>query len=652
MSNLVAETTRKHLRPAEQPIVESDDFIERALQHAGIPALMMSMIHMTGDASLLDGPIRPNTAILGEIQGFLSQEQQDQVRRQALEVIKQFRDNQCQLPALPDAATICRMMSFMVGEDVPEEYVPMMQEEMNLSGEDSRAVHWDNTVTDSQTQNFPVVIIGAGVGGVLAGIRLREAGIPFIIVEKNSDVGGTWQENTYPGARVDTPNYFYCYSFEPNHDWSQYYSRQPELQAYLRRCCDEYGVEGHLQLNTTVSDVVFAEDKQVWRVHVCRQDGATEILEARAVISAVGQLNQPKIPDFPGRKGFKGPQFHSARYEHQHDLRGKRVAVIGSGASAFQLVPAIAEQVAQIKVFQRSPVWMFPNAQYHSEVPDEVKWLLKHLPYYARWYRFLLFWPGSDGLLPSLVTDPDWPHKDRSVCELNDFARQHMTGWIESQLPEESPLREKVVPDYPPFVKRMLQDNGSWLRALQQDNADLITDAITQIEEHGIVCGDTLHEVDVIIYATGFDNHRWLYPINIVGRGGKVLADEWGDDPQANLGITVPGYPNLFCIYGPATNLAHAGSLVFNSECQVRYILGCIGAILENNCQLMECTEEANTDYNERLQDWVKQLVWASDSTNNWYKNSKGKVTANLPWRLVDYWKWTRKPDLSQYRLY
>jgi 4-hydroxyacetophenone monooxygenase len=401
-----------------------------------------------------------------------------------------------------------------------------------------------------------------------------------------------------------------------------------------------------------VSDVVFAEDEQVWRVHVRRQDGATEILEARAVISAVGQLNQPKIPDFPGRKSFKGPQFHSARYEHQHELRGKRVAVIGSGASAFQLVPAIAEQVAQIKVFQRSPVWMFPNAQYHSVVPDEVKWLLKHLPYYARWYRFLLFWPGSDGLLPSLVTDPDWPHQGRSVCELNDFARQHMTDWIESQLPENSALRPKVVPDYPPFVKRMLQDNGSWLRALQQDNADLITDAITRIEEHGIVCGDTLHEVDVIIYATGFDNHRWLYPINIVGRGGKVLANEWGDDPQANLGITVPGYPNLFCIYGPATNLAHAGSLVFNSECQVRYILGCIGAILENNCQLMECTEEANTDYNERLQDWVKQLVWASDSTNNWYKNSKGKVTANLPWRLVDYWKWTRKPDLSQYRLY
>jgi len=651
MSNSVEDLIRKHLRPAEQPITESDEVIERALQHAGIPALMMSMIHMSGDSSLLDGPIRPNTAILGEIDGFLPPKQQAEVRRQALQVVKQFRDNQCQLPKLPDAETVRRMMSFMVGEHVPEEYVPMMMEEMNLAGEDSRALHWASEVPQSQRQQFPVIVIGAGVGGILAGIRLREAGIPFRILEKNPDVGGTWFENTYPGARVDTPNYFYCYSFEPNHDWSQYYSAQPELQAYLKNCCEEYQLDEHLQFDTAVTDVIFDEAEQLWRVQIKRPGGISETLTARAVISAVGQLNQPKIPEFPGRSDFNGPQFHSAKYEHQHDLRGKRVAVIGTGASAFQLVPAIAEQVAEIKVFQRSPVWMFPNPQYHAAVPDEVKWLLKHLPYYARWYRFMLFWPASDGLLPSLVTDPQWPHQERSVCELNDVARQHMTAWIESQVQGDTQLRDKVVPQYPPFVKRMLQDNGSWLRALQRDNAALITDPIDRVTDNGIVCGDTLHEVDIIIYATGFDNHRWLYPMNIVGRNGRILAEQWADDPQANLGITVPGFPNLFCIYGPATNLAHAGSLVFNSECQVRYIMGCLGVLLENNYQLIECTEEASEEYNERLQAWVQQLVWAHDSTDNWYKNSEGKVTANLPWRLVDYWKWTREPDLSQYTL-
>jgi 4-hydroxyacetophenone monooxygenase len=527
----------------------------------------------------------------------------------------------------------------------------MMLEEMNLRGEDSRALDWSEEITAERREAFNVVVIGAGVGGILAGIRLREAGVPFCIVEKNPDVGGTWFANTYPGARVDTPNYFYCYSFEPNHDWSQYYAKQPELQAYLKRCCDEYAISDQLMLGSEVTATVFNEDTRLWQVSVRHQDGSEEVLQARAVISAVGQLNQPKIPDIDGRSDFQGPQFHSARFEHQHDLSGKRVAVVGTGASAFQLAPAIADKVAHLTVFQRSPVWMFPNPGYHAIVPEEVKWLLKHVPYYARWYRFLLFWPGSDGLLPSLVKDPDWPHPERAVCEANDRARENMTAWIDSQLTIKPELRDKVVPSYPPFVKRMLQDNGSWLAALQRDNAELVTEPITAITSKGIRCGDTEHEVDVIIYATGFDNHRWLHPIEVTGRNGQSLVETWGDDPAANLGITVPGFPNFFCIYGPATNLAHAGSLVFNAECQVRYILGCIEALLAQDAQLLECTEAANQDYNERLQAWIKQLVWSHEGTDSWYKNSQGNVTANLPWRLVDYWQWTRQPDLSQYRI-
>ena len=639
------------LQPASEPITQSDEFIEQALRHTGIPALMMSMIHMSGDNSLLDGEIRPNTAILGEIQGFLPMEQRDEIRRQALEVIKRYRDSGCRMAPLPDKSSIRRMMSFVVGEEVPEEYVPLMLEEMNLDGVDSRSFHWHGQVAEEQRRQFQVVVIGAGVGGILAGIRLQQAGIGFRIFEKNPDVGGTWYENTYPGARVDTPNYFYCYSFEPNHDWSQYYSTQPELQAYLRRCASRYGVSPHLQLNTTVVATSYDESQQLWRVTTRQSDGTEEVVLANAVISAVGQLNQPRIPDFPGRERFRGPQFHSARFQHQHPLGGRRVAVVGSGASAFQLVPAIVDQAEKLKVFQRSPVWMFPNPEYHTVVPDAVKWLLKHLPCYARWYRFLLFWPGSDGLLPSLVMDPEWPHPERAVCELNDFARINMTQWIESQIHDNPTLRDKVVPSYPPFVKRMLQDNGSWLTALQKDNAELITEGITEITERGILCGDTLHEVDVIIYATGFDNHNWLYPLEVSGREGRILSREWGDEPKANLGVTVPGFPNFFCIYGPATNLAHAGSLVFNSECQVRYIMGCLEKLLADGLNTIECTEAANEDYNRRLQDWVSQLVWSHPGTGSWYKNSKGQVTSNLPWRLVDYWKWTREPDFSQYQL-
>jgi 4-hydroxyacetophenone monooxygenase len=642
--------TNRHLRPAQEAITEDDAFLERVLEFASVPTIMMSMIHMTGDDSLLEGPVRPNAAILGEIQGYLGEEDKAAVRAQALQVLRDYRDRGCTLPPLPDGATIRRMMSFMVGQEVPEEYVPMMLEEMNLAGEDSRSFHWHAGVRDSEREQFQVVVIGAGMAGVLAGIRLQEAGIPHVILEKNPGVGGTWYENTYPGARVDTPNYFYCYSFEPNHDWSQYYSRQPELKAYFERCAADYGVDEHVRLNTEVDACEYDEERALWRVSGRGPEGAFTV-EANAVISAVGQLNRPLIPDFPGREDFAGPQFHSAAYEHDHDLHDKRVAVIGSGASAFQLVPAIADSVAELTVFQRSPAWMFPNPEYHDVVPDEVKWLLKHVPYYARWYRFLLFWPASDGLLPSLVIDPDWPHQDRSVCELNDLSRETMTAWIESQVEGDPELRDKVVPRYPPFIKRMLQDNGSWLGALQKDHVELVTEGITQIEPDGIRCGSEFHPVDAIVYATGFDNHKWLYPMRISGRGGRVLAEEWGDEPSANLGITVPGYPNFFCIYGPATNLAHAGSLVFTAECQVRYIMGCLQALLESHCRTIEVREDVCEDYTRRLQEWVAQLVWSHEGSGSWYKNSQGHVTSNLPWRLIDYWKWTREPVLDDYRL-
>ncbi len=639
------------LCPAERPVTEDDAFIAAALEHASIPTLMMSMIHISGDAALLDGDIRPHTAVLGEIQGYLDEAQKAKVRRQALQVIKQYRDRGCTLPQLPPPEVIHRMMRFMVGQEVPQEYVAMMLEEMNLAGRDSRAAHWPGEVAKARRERFRVAVIGAGLGGLLAGIRLGEAGLPYVIYEKNAAVGGTWLENTYPGARVDTPNHFYCYSFAPNHDWPHYYSTQPELQAYCRRCADEYGVSANIRLNTTTTDIAYDPAAKLWRLRLRHADGTRKMATAHAVISAVGQLNNPKIPDFPGRRRFQGPQFHSAAYEHEHDLRGKRVAVVGTGASAFQLVPALVDRVGEMTVFQRSPHWMFPNPDYHAEVPGAVKWLLKHLPYYGRWYRFLLFWPGSDGLLPSLVKDPDWPHPERAVCAVNDQARITMTEWIDSQVNGNPELREKVVPKYPPFVKRMLQDNGSWLRALQRENAALVTDPITEIDQQGIRCGDRHYAVDAVIYATGFHNHKWLHPMNVRGRSGRLLAEAWGDEPQANLGITVPDYPNFFCIYGPATNLAHAGSLVFNSECQVRYIMQCIGALLERGCQTIECKVEAAQDYNQRLQEWVRQLVWSHDGTHNWYKNSQGKVTANMPWRLVDYWRWTKEPNLQEYHL-
>ncbi len=639
-------------RPPELlPITATDAEIARALESANIPALMASIVHLTGDTSVLRGRIRPGAAALGDLTGGLSDADKAEVRRMVLAALVTYRDGGCRLPAPPSNETIHEMMSFVVGEPVRERYVPMMLEELALDGRDARDLEWDDVPAEARA-GFHVVVIGAGMSGLLTAIRLEHAGIPYTVIEKNEGVGGTWFENTYPGCRVDIGNHFYCYSFEPNPDWSEYFSRQPELRDYFEDCATRHGVRPHIRLRTEVVAATFDEGSALWRVEIRGPGGRLETISANALVSAVGQLNRAKIPEIPGLSDFAGPAFHSAEWQHEHTLAGQRVGVIGTGASAFQLVPELAKTVAHLSVFQRSPAWMLPNPNYHRAVDEGTKWLLKHVPCYGRWYRFLIFWPGSDGLMPALIVDPEWPHPERSVNALNEATREVFTQYMASQVGDDPELLAKVVPSYPPFGKRMLQDNGSWLSTLKQPHVDLVTAGIDHIERKAIVCRDgSRHEVDVIVFATGFHASRFLWPMKITGRAGAVLSETWGDDPKAYLGITVPHFPNLFCLYGPATNLAHAGSIIFHSECQVRYLLGCIRALLARGARALDCRESVNDEFNRRLDETLARTVWAHPGMDSWYKNSSGRVTATSPWLLVDYWSWTREPDLADYEV-
>jgi len=636
--------------PGTAPIHEDDAFLSEVLRHASVATLMMAIVHLTGDASLLEGDVRPQKPLPGEHDGGLSDRDKAAIRATALAALRDYRARGCTLPAPPAPATIRRMMSFMVGEEVPDEYVPMFLEEMALDDGDARDVDWD-AVPLAQRHTLQVLVIGAGMSGLLAAIRLQQAGIPYVVVEKNDGVGGTWLENSYPGCRVDVANHFYSYSFEPNHDWPEFFSQRPELRQYFEECARRYGVREHIRFSTEVLAARWDEAASCWRVSL-RTPHGDETLSASAVISAVGQLNRPRLPDIPGRERFAGPAFHSAQWQHQHDLTGKRVAVIGTGASAFQLAPEVAKQAQRLVVFQRSPPWMVPNTRYHARVGEAKKWLLHHVPFYARWYRFLLFYPGSDGLMPALEIDPDWGQPQRSVNAMNDFMREYFTQYMSEQIGHDPALLAKVVPTYPPFVKRMLQDNGTWLATLKRSNVELVTTAIEAITPHGVRCADgTEYPVDVIVYATGFHANRFLWPMDIVGRAGTSLRDVWGEEPRAYLGITVPGFPNLFCLYGPGTNLAHAGSIIFHSECQVRYVMGCLQALLAQQRRVIECRPEVHAAYAERFDARHRQLVFSHPSTTNWYKNAAGKILTTSPWRLVDYWTWTRTPELSDFEL-
>ena len=633
------------------PFTDSDEQIAAALRDVSIPTLLMSCVHMTdNDAvrrSIIEGPLRPLGLFLNEVQGYMSEEDKDKARALALSIIGDYRDRGCPEPKPVDPVMLKQMMDWIAVAEVPDEYVPMMLEEMELDGRDAR----DDELKSSPAARaeFPVIVIGCGESGLLAAIRLQQAGIPYTVIEKNAGVGGTWWENSYPGARVDVGNHFYCYSFEPSDHWTEYFARQPELQSYFSDVMHRHGVQQRVRFSTEVVSAVWEDD--AWTVTVRNANGYNETLRARAVISAVGQLNAPYIPDIPGADSFTGPAFHTARWDHSVDLAGKRVIMIGAGASGFQIAPTIAPEVESLVVFQRTAQWMFPNPNYHEKVPPGMTWAIRHLPFYGRWYRFLIFWPGCDSGLAAAKVDPDWPDQQSAVSAANDMARMMFTEWITSQCGGDEELIAKVVPDYPATGKRTLQDNGSWLATLRRDNVDLVRCGIDRIEAGAVVDNDGVrHPAEVLLYATGFRVNDFLSSLHVTGRDGVDLHEIWETRPAAYLGITIPGFPNFFCMYGPGTNLASGGSLIFHSECQMRYIMSALDLLIASGKAALEPRAEVCDNWYERTQAEMTTMVWSQASiAHSFYKNADGVVNSLSPWRLVDYWSWTRTVDPADF---
>jgi 4-hydroxyacetophenone monooxygenase len=576
---------------------------------------------------------------------------QEDIRTRARAAILAHLDGK-PLPPTPDLATVRRMMDWIAGADIPAHYADFLIDELQLSGADTKAPDWSAPGLKAAAAKMKVIVVGSGMSGLLAGIRLQQAGVDFTIIEKNPDAGGTWFENVYPGCRVDNPNHMYSYSFEPTHDFPQYYSTQPVLLAYFRRVADKHGLRKHIRFNTEVEEARFDEARNLWRVSVRTADGARETLEANAVISAVGQLNRPRLPDIEGLESFAGPSFHSARWRHDVDLSGKRVAVIGTGASAFQFVPEIAPKVAHLEVFQRTPPWTLPGPNYHRDVPEGKKWLIQHVPFYGKWYRFWLFWRLTDGLTAAVKADPAWTGGPEAISPANAELRAMLEFALRAQAPDDPDLQEKIVPRYPFGGKRGLVDNGVWVNALRRDNVDLITTPIEKITPRGVVTRDGAeHPADVMIFGTGFHASKFLSPMKIFGRGGVELHEAWDGDPRAYLGMTAPGFPNLFMIYGPNTNIVVNGSIIFFSECAVRYIVGCLKLLAEAGAATIEVKKDVHDAFNAKVDAENLKMAWGQPQVTSWYKNAKGRVTQNWPFPLVDYWTATVAPDPKDFIL-
>lgn len=632
------------------PITLSDVELEAALEAADLPALMCALVHLNGDMAPLRGSIRPVTEFLSGPDAGLSDADKSQIRSRALQVLQRWRD----APGaayVPDEAQIREMLNFLVGKEIDDDYVEFLISELAMDGQDPYAQPLLDEVPASACGSLKVLIIGAGMSGLLAAIRLQAAGIAFQIIEKNADVGGTWFENRYPGCRVDSANHVYSYSFRPN-DWPQHFSEQEVLRNYFSECADEYDLRAHIQFETEVTEARFDAATSTWRVQAQGADGEVRNYSGDLLISAVGQLNRPKLPELPGIGSFNGPAFHSARWQQDCQLEGKRVGVIGTGASAFQFVPIIAEQAQSVTVFQRTPPWVVRNPDYFQDVPEAQHWLLKHVPFYAKWYRFAMFWRAAEGLLEAVAAEQDWQGDGVSVGSANETYRAALLENLRTELGHDPELLAKCTPDYPPGAKRGLIDDGTWLRSLTRQNVHLETEPLTAITPQGVqTASGQAHEFDILIYATGFTASDFLMPMQIFGESGQELHDVWAGEPRAFKGVTVPGFPNLFCCYGPNTNIVVNGSIVFFSECEVRYILGCIALLLQNGKQSMAPKPDAHARYNEWIDAGNANMAWGQSTVNTWYKNASGHITQNWPFTLLQFWQQSRTPDPEDYVL-
>jgi len=636
---------------AGEPFTDDDTTIAAALEDVSVPALLCSLVHMTGDPSWIRGDIRPRVALTLDIQSGMPADERAEVRRRALPAIAAYRDGGCDPRELP-RELLREMMSFLGRQPVEGRLAGLFFDDLQFEGGDTGAVTWGGDIPEEVKAAAPVVVVGCGLAGILAGIRLSQAGLPFTIIEKNAGPGGTWWENRYPGARVDVGSHQYCYPFEPADHWSEFYCQQPELRDYFTAIVDKYGLRPHCRFDTTVTGLTWDDQEARWKVTVRAGEGDVNVLDARFVFSAVGSLNVPRLPDVPGMDSFAGPSFHSTRWPEDLQVAGTRFALIGAGASGFQIGPAIAADAGQLTIFQRTAQWIVPNPLYHAPVPPGDRWALRHLPFYGRWYRLIMTLPGI-----AVGTDPyriDPEHHDPSGLSVNAGSGKRadaILGWMRSIVGDRPDLLPKIVPDYPVIGKRVLQDDGTWLRCLLRPDTELVRTAIERIVPDGVVTVDGAHyPADVICYATGFRHNDFLTSMEVTGRGGVSLRGQWGDEPTAYLGITVPNFPNLFCVYGPGTNLAAGAGLFYHSEFQVHYAMEAIRETLASGARSCEVRAEAHDDYAARYQAEIGQLVWSHPSIrHSHFKNPAGKIFTLSPWPLDLYWEWTRRVDRNDY---
>ncbi|OBB65886.1 NAD(P)/FAD-dependent oxidoreductase [Mycobacterium sp. 852014-50255_SCH5639931] len=546
-----------------------------------------------------------------------------------------------------DPDLFARIAPVALGGTIDPEYIPLLLEQGGFQPPQPVLPR-----TAKLPDDFRVAIIGAGIAGLTAALELADAGVNYQIFDRHDEVGGTWYTTTYPGIGVDTPSAYYSLSRDINGDWSSYYPMGPEYQTYLVSVADKYELRQRTRFGTEIEALRWDDERHQWQISALGPGGAREISYANVVIPAAGYLNRPRWPQLNGRGTFAGVEVHSAQWDPGLDLTGKRVAIIGAGCTAVQIVDACVDQVSHLTVFQRQPHWVAPRRRLTDEVPDYQRWLGTRLPFYANWIRLKSYWGTADNNYPVILYDADWARGHLSVSPANDALLQICLKYIDDVFGAGSELARKVTPDFAPYGKRIIRDPGGYYAALAREHVDVEASEPARVNEAGIVTSDGRQiDLDVIVYATGY-HLDFLSTIDIQGRDGKKLADEWGNRPRAYRGGTVPGFPNLFISSAPNYSPGHGAGHNFGVEVMVHYVMECLQLMALRAASTIEVRQRAYDDYVADIDATMQGTVWChTPSAHTYYRSGGGRIVTAFPYRLLDVWRDHRAPVEDDFEL-
>lgn len=624
---------------------DREAFIRKAVELANSNALRLALYQATGDSELAAMrlvlvPVRSGA----QLQNSVADEELPKLRDKAVKFLLGEQGPELKPPS---EAQVRAMLKIFNSQPVSENYIRFGIEELALD-EFPRDVHWRNKPAPEVLKKIKILVIGGGISGVAASIQLTRLGITHRVIERQADIGGTWQRNTYPEARVDTSSYMYQFKFEKRYPWGEFFASRAETKKYLKHVAEKHEVLPNFTFDTEVVAAKWHEGSGSWTVTLRRTDGTESEDTANFLISGSGLFATPSVPDIEGAQDFQGRMFHTSSWDHGFDFKGKRVALIGTGSSGTQLMPALARDTAQLTVYQRTPNWITGVEGYRAKVPEETQWLFKNMPNYWNWYCYSSY-DTSLQLQNTQVYDHEWRKTQPGVSESNERLRAALTQYIRSKLGDREDLIKKCIPTYAPMGRRLVVDNGFY-ESLLRPNVELVTDGIARITPHGIVSSDgSERRSDLIVLAAGYKVSKYLHPVQYEGRDGITLDRAWAKDgARSYLGIAMAGFPNLFMMYGP-NGQPRSGGFYSWAEIWARYIAVVIVRTIERGARSVEIKRDVFDEYNDRLDVATKEILWETEGAGGYFNNEFGRSAINLPFRTEDYHAMVVEPNMDDY---